>query len=293
MQERGHRRAVPARDDVTCSTAVMARAATENFPVAPHLFPSRLRPHLLSVYGFARLVDQIGDEAGGDRLAQLAAVSADLDAIYAGRKPDRALLRWLGWTIRACGLPRDPFDRLIQANVQDQSVTRYETFDELLDYCRLSAQPVGELVLRMSGACSPEALWRSNSICTGLQLAEFWQDLGEDAAKGRVYIPLEDMRRFGYSEDDLLAGVTNEAFERLMAYEVAVAEGLLRLGRPLYEIMPGRLGFAVRLYSAGGLAALADLRRRHFHTLTASAHAAKARTAVACARELALRHRQR
>lgn len=266
----------------------MARAAVENFPVASRLFPSRLRPHLMAVYGFARLVDQIGDEVQGNRLARLAAVSADLDAIYAGACPAHPLLRRLSWTIRSRGLPRDPFDRLIQANVQDQRVTRYKTFEDLLDYCRLSAQPVGEIVLRLAGVCTPETLWRSDSICTGLQLAEFWQDLGEDAAKGRIYLPLEDMRRFGYGEEHLLAGETGPDFERLMEYEVAVAEALLRLGRPLYAMLPPRLSMGVRLYTAGGLSALTDLRRRRFRTLTVSAHATKARMAMACVRELAL-----
>ena len=202
----------------TDAQGIMAQAATENFPVASRLFPRALRPHLLAIYGFARLVDDIGDEAPGDRLSLLAAVSAQLDTIYAGATPSHVLLRRLAYTVRCFDIPRSPLDRLVQANVQDQVVDRYETFADLLAYCRLSAQPVGELVLRVAELCTPERLALSDRVCSGLQLVELWQDLGEDAAKGRIYLPAEDMRRFGYGDDDLLTGVVDDRLRRLMTF---------------------------------------------------------------------------
>ena len=264
----------------------MSQAAGENFPVASRLFPRALRPHLLAVYGFARLVDDLGDEAAGDRLRLLAAVSAELDTIYAGGTPSHVLLRRLAATVRRFDIPRCPLDRLIRANEQDQVVHRYETFADLLDYCRLSAQPIGELVLRVAGLCTPQRLELSDRICSGLQLAEFWQDLGEDAAAGRIYVPAEDMRRFGYSQDDLFAGVVDERFTRLLSFEAARTRWILEGGRGLYRTIPGRLGFAIRLYAAGGFAALDDLQRRGYATFDSSAHASRQCKWLAAAREL-------
>jgi len=266
--------------------AVMARAAGENFPVASRLLPRELRSHLLAVYGFARLVDDIGDEAPGDRLSQLAAVSAELDTIYSGGTPRHPLLRRLAGTVRRFDLPREPLDRLIRANEQDQTVHRYESYDDLLGYCRLSAAPVGELVLRVAECCTPGRLALSDHVCAALQLVELWQDLGEDAAMGRIYIPLEDLRRFGYRERDLLAGVCDARFVRLMAFEAQRTGALLEDARPLYRSLPGRVGLAVRLFAAGGFAALDDLARRRYATLDASAHPAKRRLLLAGAREL-------
>lgn len=265
---------------------IMSHAGKENFPVASLLFPRRLRPHLLAVYGFARLVDQLGDEARGDRRRLLAAVSGELDTIYDGGSPSHQLLRRLATTVRRFAIPRSPLDRLVQANVQDQDVARYETFDDLVGYCRLSAQPVGELVLRVAEACTPARLELSDATCTGLQLVEFLQDVGEDAAKGRIYLPAEDLRRFGYSEEDLLGGVVDDRFTCLMAFEAARARRLLVEGRELSRALPGRLGFAIRLYTAGGLAAVDDLRRRGYATLGSSAHVSRSRMWVVGVREL-------
>ena len=270
----------------TDAQRIMSHAATENFPVASRLFPRALRPHLLAIYGFARLVDDIGDEAPGDRLGLLAAVSAQLDTIYAGGMPSHLLLRRLAHTVRRFDIPRSPLDRLVQANEQDQVVGRYETFADLLGYCRLSAQPVGELVLRVAELCTPERLVLSDRVCSGLQLVELWQDIGEDAAMGRIYVPAEDMRRFGYSDDDLLTGVVDDRFRRLMTFEATRTRELLESGRALHRTIPGRLGFAIRLYAAGGLAALDDLRQRGYATFDSSAHAGRGRRWLATAREL-------
>jgi len=161
----------------------------------------------------------------------------------------------------------------VEANRRDQVEHRYDTFDALREYCGLSADPVGELVLRVLEAWTPERAALSDATCTGLQLVEFWQDLGEDAARDRVYVPLEDMDRFGYRVEELLAGTRNGAFLALMRFEAA-------------RTLPGRVGLAVRLFTAGGLAALDNLERQGFDTLSASAHASRARRAWAAGREL-------
>ena len=267
--------------------AVLAQAGSENFPVASRLFPSALRPHLMNIYGFARMADDLGDEAPGDRLAQLDWLSGELDELFAHRSVSHPLLLRLATTVRAYDLPRDPFDRLIDANRRDQVVHRYATFEQLRDYCHASADPVGELVLRLVGRCTDELLALSCATCTALQLVEFLQDLGEDAAMGRIYVPLDDLARFGYGEADLLGGVADERFRAVMSFEAERAQSLFEQGRPLARLLPGRTGLAVSLFTAGGLAALADLRRRDFDTLTSSAHIAKRRLAWAAVRELA------
>jgi squalene synthase HpnC len=264
---------------------VLAQAGAENFPVASRLFPRELRPHLMNVYGFARMVDDIGDEAKGDRLAMLDWLAAEVDAVYGG-EPNHRLMQRLATTVRRFAIPRHPFDRLIEANRRDQTIHRYPTYQELSEYCTFSANPVGELVLRIAGALTPERLRLSDSTCTGLQLVEFWQDLGEDAAEDRVYIPLQDMERFGYSVKDLLAGEHDERFERLMRFEAQRTRSLLEEGRGLARSIRGRIGMAVRLFTAGGLAALDDLERRSFDTFGTSAHPSRGRRAAWTLREV-------
>jgi squalene synthase HpnC len=268
------------------SAEVLRQARAENFPVASTLFPKGLRPHLLSVYGFARLADDIGDEAPGDRGELLDWLSSEVDVIYAGSMPSHPLLQRLAATVRRFDLPQAPLDRLIQANRRDQQVHRYQRFEELAGYCSLSANPVGELVLQVAGVCTQDRLELSDATCTGLQLVEFWQDLGEDAALGRIYVPLEDMARFGYPEADLLGAVVDDRFRRLMAFEADRTRGLLLRGRKLARTLPGRIGLAVRLFTAGGLAALDDLERRGYDTFGTSAHASRVRMTWFAAREL-------
>ena len=264
---------------------VLAQAGAENFPVASRLFPRDLRPHLMNVYGFARMVDDVGDEAAGDRSALLDCVASELDAVFGGR-PTHPLMNRLAATVERFDLPRQPFDSLIEANRRDQTIHRYRTYGELADYCTYSANPVGELVLRITGTLTAERLALSDSTCTGLQLVEFWQDLGEDGANDRVYIPLEDIERFGYSVEQLLAGENDDRFVQLMRFEAARTRALLVEGRQLARSIGGRIGLAVRLYAAGGLAALADLERRRFDTLGTSAHASRPRRAATAFREL-------
>jgi squalene synthase HpnC len=268
------------------SDRVLAQARTENFPVASWMFPREVRAHLMNVYGFARLVDDTGDEAPGDRLHLLDQLEAELDALFEGREPDHPLMRRLGKTVLRFSIPRRPFAKLIEANRLDQSVHRYATFHDLLGYCALSANPVGELVLRIAERATPERLALSDAICTGLQLVEFWQDLGEDAAAGRVYIPLEDLQRFGYRVDDLLARVRDRRFLDLMRFEAHRTRALLERGRALLPTLPFRFNIGVRLFTAGGLAALSDLEHRRFDTLDVSAHASRFRRMWASMREV-------
>jgi squalene synthase HpnC len=266
-------RVAPATSDqgspepgVPAASAVMEQAGRENFPVASRLLPREDREHLLAVYGFARLVDDLGDEAPGDRGRLLDWLEAELDRAYDGSARHPLMVR-LGRTIRARALPREPFLRLIAANRQDQTVSRYRTFADLAAYCELSANPVGHLVLHVLRAATPERMRRSDDVCTGLQLTEHWQDVAEDLRRGRVYLPQEDMERFGCLEEDLRASRPSPAFRRLMAFEVARARGLLDRGAPLAGNLGGRAGFAVAGFVAGGRAALDAIERAGFDVL--------------------------
>jgi squalene synthase HpnC len=236
--------------------AVLAQAEHENFPVASVLLGRDARRHLMAIYGFARLVDDVGDEAEGDRSALLDAVESDLDRIYAGQMPAHPLMRRLAPTVAACGLPDSAFRRLIAANRRDQLITRYETFDQLLDYCRLSAAPVGELVLHVFGQATPERIALSDRVCAGLQITEHLQDIAEDHACGRVYLPAEDLARFGCGEADLDAADPSPAYRSLMAFEIARARALLSEGAPLARTLAPRPRLAVAGFVAGGRAAL-------------------------------------
>jgi squalene synthase HpnC len=248
--------------------AVMAQAPTENFPVASRLLPSGVRADLLAVYGFARLVDDAGDKAPGDRLALLDDLERDLKrAFEPAGAPAHPLIAALGPTIVNHSLPIEPFRRLIEANRRDQEVHRYATFDELVGYCALSADPVGELVLRVFGATTPERIALSNRVCTGLQLVEHWQDVAEDYRRGRIYLPAEDLERFGVAEHELGGAVATAAFKRLMAFEVTRTRRLLAEGAPLIRTLSGRAAFAVAAFVAGGRSALAAIERADFDVL--------------------------
>lgn len=238
----------------------MARAGGENFTVASLFLPGRLRRHLRAIYGFARLVDQLGDEAAGDRAALLDELERDLDLVYAGA-PRHPVLRPLVATVRECGMPREPFHALIAANRQDQEVSRYATYDELAAYCALSANPVGRLVLYALGAATPDRIELSDRICTALQLAEHWQDVAEDHARGRIYLPQEDMARFAVAEQDLTGGQTPGHVRKLLAFEVERARRLLDEGAPLVATLHGFGRLAVAGYVAGGYAALDAIER--------------------------------
>jgi squalene synthase HpnC len=244
----------------------MARAGGENFPVASRLLPRRERAHLLAIYGFARLVDELGDTLGGDRLAALDWLEGELDLAFAGRA-QHPLLVALAPTLRECGLAREPFARLIEANRLDQRVRRYETWEQLRRYCSLSADPVGQLVLEVFGAASEATVALSDSICTALQLAEHCQDVAEDLDAGRVYLPLEDLERYGCSVSQLQAPHAGPQVRAVVAFEVVRARALLAQGLPLLGLLHGRARLGVAGFIAGGRAALRAIERAGYDVL--------------------------
>jgi squalene synthase HpnC len=240
--------------ETLAAPVILAKARHENFPVALRFLPGRLRRRLEAIYGFARLVDDAGDEAQTDRVALLDWLEADLHRAFAGdaRHP---LMQRLTPLVRELSLTPDPFLRLIEANRRDQRVARYATWDELAEYCTFSANPVGELVLESVHAATPERVRLSDDVCTALQLAEHLQDVGEDLERGRVYVPAEDLERFGVT--DLRAPLPHE----LVAFEVDRGRTLLASGPPLVASLRGGGRIAVAAYVGGGVAAFAALER--------------------------------
>jgi len=266
--------------------AVMARADSENFPVASRLLPRRVRSHLLAIYGFARLADELGDSAPGDRLAALDWLEQELDRAFQG-SAEHPLLARLTPTLRECSLPREPFERLIEANRVDQRVERYLTWEQLRGYCALSADPVGELVLGVLGMATPECIALSDSICTALQLAEHCQDVAEDFSRGRVYLPAEDLDRFGCTTADLAGEHAGARLRGVLAFEVRRARDLLTEGAPLIDRLQGRGRLAVAAFVAGGRAALNAIERAGYDVLAGPPRASRPRRALALAGVLA------
>jgi len=247
-----------------------AKAAGENFPVALRMLPARYRRHLTAVYGFARSADDMGDEApAAQRLALLDELEADLGRLYgpaavkgdeeAGGGPRLPVIRALAPAVAECAIPAQPFLDLIQANRQDQVVTRYQTFDELLAYCRLSANPVGRIVLHVFGAATPSREVLSDLVCTALQLAEHWQDVAEDLRAGRIYLPGKDLAAYGVTAADLAAPSASPQVRALLAFEVGRAADLLDEGARITGTLRGFARAAVAGYVAGGRAALAAI----------------------------------
>ena len=259
--------------------SVMAKADAENFTVASRLLPRAERDHLLAIYGFARLVDDVGDLAEGDRGAQLDWVEAEFDRALTG-DATHPVFRRLAATIGAIGVGRQPFADLVRANRQDQVVSRYATYEELAAYCRLSADPVGRLVLAVFGRTDPLAVELSDRVCTGLQLVEHWQDVAEDFAAGRVYLPEEDLSRFGVDEAVIASGAATPAFRRLMSFECARSARLLHAGAPLVGLLSGRARLAVAGFVGGGLAQLAAIESVGYDVLGHRAKAAKGSVAT-------------
>jgi squalene synthase HpnC len=257
--------APPTAADLPDRDGVMAQAGAENFTVASVLVGHETQRHLRAIYGFARLVDDVGDEATGDRTALLGVVADELQRVYDGM-PSHPLMVELQRTVRTCGLPSGPFERLIAANRLDQVKTRYETFDQLLSYCQLSAAPVGELVLHVFGAATPKRIVLSDRVCAGLQVVEHLQDIAEDHARGRVYIPQEDLVRFGCEDVDLAGEDSRQDGElpdrataprrALVAFEADRARRLLAAGAPLARTLTLRPRLAIAGFVAGGRTAL-------------------------------------
>ena len=231
---------------------IAARAAGENFPVGSVIFPRPLRPHIRALYCYARFVDELGDAYEGDRLAALDELEREVDAAFAG-EATWPVLRNVQPTIRKFDLPREPFLRLIEANRMDQQVTEYETWADLKHYCVHSADPCGRLVLGVLRKLDePELVEASDSVCTGLQLVNFLQDVPRDLELGRIYLPADDRRTFG----DPPLNRPSEELRGLLRFEAQRAAELLAAGEILRERIGGRLGRAVALFSRGGLAAL-------------------------------------
>jgi squalene synthase HpnC len=284
------------RPSVTRAEEVVASASGENFPVALRMLPAKYRRHLTNLYVFARLTDDLGDEArsgasddpetddpetsvGKLRLGLLDELAADVNRIYAGGTPSSPVLRAMADTVKECDVPAQPLLDLIQANRQDQLVTRYRTFAELEQYCELSANPVGQIVLCIFGVATPERVMLSDNICTALQLAEHWQDVAEDLAHGRIYLPGEDLERYGCTEADLAAPTAGATVRQLMTFEVSRAASLLDEGAPLVGTLRGAARLAVAGYLAGGRAALAAIRAQRYDVLSGTPRPRKPRLA--------------
>jgi squalene synthase HpnC len=241
--------------------------AGENFPVALRLLPAHFRNDLLAVYRYARHVDNLGDEASGDRRRALTEVAAEVQALYRGEPVKEEVVAGLASTVERCRLPVDPLLALVRANVLDQDIHTYATFDDLLGYCRYSANPVGEIVLYIFDCASATRLALSNRICTGLQLIEHWQDIGEDYAAGRIYLPQQHMARYGVMASDLGGHTAGPQLRALLAFETDRALAWLNTGAPLAATLSGWPRLAVSGYLAGGRAAAARLRAHGYDPL--------------------------
>ncbi len=277
-----------ARDD-----RLLLAERAENFPVALRVLPARLRARLRAVYAVLRVIDDLGDEpvpvAGSgtelvpgrtpeQRLERLAAFRADLDGVWSGAPVRAPVLRALVPVVRDTGLTREPFDRLLAANVADQWVTGYETWDELVGYCALSAEPVGRIVLTLFAVpAGPDLLRECDSVCRALQLLEHWADVGEDRRRGRVYLPAEDLRAFGVAESDLDAGRAGPQLRRLIRHETVRARAMLDDSALAVGALRGWSRLAVAGYVAGGRAAADALDRADGDVLADDGRAARRR----------------
>ncbi|MDO8988141.1 MAG: squalene synthase HpnC [Sideroxyarcus sp.] len=235
----------------------------ENFPVASVLMPRRLRKPVAAIYHFARAADDIADEGhqgNADRLRQLDEFRSELKHIAANETPQRPLFLSLANEIRQHKLPMQPLHDLLDAFSQDVVKKRYADYDELLDYCRRSANPVGNLLLHLYGEATTVNLAYSDAICTALQLINFWQDVAKDWRIGRVYLPQDDLARFGVNEMQIAEGRTDAAWRALMKFEVDRARALMLQGAPLGSILGGRIGLEMRMIIAGGLRILDKLQ---------------------------------
>jgi squalene synthase HpnC len=258
--------AVPSVAEASEYCRELATRHYENFTVASWLLPRHLRRHFCHVYAYCRWADDLADESGTPEecLALLNGWEGELDACYTGQTRHPVFVA-LAETIREFQIPREPFADLLVAFRQDQAVREYDTFEQLLGYCRNSANPVGRLVLYLGRCHDAERAALSDSICTGLQLANFWQDVRRDHEMGRVYLPRADRNQFHYADKDLAQRRFNRAFEELLRFEVDRAEGYLREGVPLVDLVPRALRIDVQLFLRGGFAILAAIRRAEYN----------------------------
>lgn len=254
----------PAKAHAYCRQ--FTREHSENFSVTTILLPRRLLPHFCSIYSYCRWADDLGDETGGGAraLEMLRWWRDELIACYDGR-PRHPVMVALAETVQCFNIPRQPFLDLLYAFEQDQLVKSYATYEQLLEYCRHSADPVGRLVLYLFGCFDATRAELSDRICTALQLTNFWQDVARDLAIGRVYLPEEDRRRFGYSDADLAARRYNPAFAQLMRFEVELTRDLFYRGLPLVDLVPPEARIDVDLFARGGLAVLGKIERLDYN----------------------------
>lgn len=248
--------------------AHLARTHYENFSVATWFLPKRLRQHFFNVYAYCRISDDLGDEVG-DAAASLELLDqwqSELDACYVG-SPKHPVFVALAESVRELDIPKHEFSDLLIAFRQDQSVTRFETFDDVLAYCRFSANPVGHLVLYLCGYRDAERQHLSDYTCTALQLANFWQDVSVDYAKGRIYLPLESLRQFGVSEDDIAHNRNTPAFRSMMKFEVERAHDWFRQGLPLVKMVDRELAIDLELFTRGGQEILKAIAKQDYAVL--------------------------
>jgi squalene synthase HpnC len=260
----------------------LARSHYENFSVASWFLPQRLRQHFFNVYAYCRISDDLGDEVSDPQasLQLLGQWEAELDACYAGI-PRHPVFVALAQTVRGFDIPKQPFLDLLTAFRRDQRIARYPTFDDVLGYCRCSANPVGHLVLYLCGYRDAERQTLSDFTCTALQLANFWQDVSGDYARGRIYLPLEDLTRHGVSEEDIARQRNTATFRQLMSFEVQRARQWFRQGLPLAQKVDRELAIDIELFSRGGQEILNAIERQEYAVLGR-------RPAISKSRKLAL-----
>ena len=267
----------------------------ENFHVASWFLPERLRAHFHAVYAYCRVSDDLGDEVGdpAQSLALLDWWQQQLEACYQGRATHPVFVA-LMVTIRACDIPIEPFADLLTAFRQDQAVTRFPTIEDLLAYCRFSANPVGRLVLYIAGYRDEERFRLSDQTCTALQLANFWQDLRDDHARGRIYLPQADMARFKVTDAMLAEGIARRqaspSVRELLRYEVGYARVLFHAGLPLVRMVDRELAVDLDLFSRGGLAILHAIEKQNYDVLRARPSISKPRKAALLLRALAAKY---
>ena len=258
------------------------RGHQENFTAVSRFLPRELRAPMFAVYAFCRYTDNLGDEAEGDRLALLDQWEAELRSAFGG-SPKHPISLALADLAQRKPLEPDPFLRLIEANRLDQTKSRYADFQELLDYCRLSANPVGEMVLALWEISDAERRKLSDATCTALQLANHWQDVRRDWLAGRLYLPLDDLRRFGLNEnalaDQIAAARADDAFRRMMRFQVDRAEAYFRSGDALVALVPRELAVDLRLFSDGGRAVLRAIAAQDYDVLARRPRVSSARRA--------------
>jgi squalene synthase HpnC len=256
----------------------LAKSHYENFSVATWFLPRRLRQHFYNVYAYCRISDDLGDEVGDPQqsLELLDQWEAELNACYAG-SPKHPVFVALAETVKQCSIPKHEFSDLLIAFRQDQTVTRFETFDDILAYCRYSANPVGHLVLYLCGYSDAERQQLSDYTCTALQLANFWQDVFVDYGKGRIYLPLEDLRRFGVTGEDIAQRRATPQFVAMMKFEVERARDWFARGFPLIKKVDRELAIDLELFSRGGQEILNAIEHQDFDVLQARPEISKSR----------------